>query len=83
MLANIGNEPIQSKNNLLTTIASRLNGVTSYAFEGSIFSGGSVINNAISAKIAKNHRKLTKLACKCSNTNLYLIPAYNGLGAPY
>lgn len=83
MLANIGMVQILSKHNLLTTIASRLHKQTYYALEGSVFSGGSIINDAIKQGIAKNHRKLTKLAAKVKESDVYLIPAHNGLGAPY
>lgn len=83
MLANIGQRPITSKNNLLTTIANKINGKTFYALEGSIFSGGSIINQAIDDGIAPTHKKLSKLAKKSECDDLYLIPAYNGLGAPY
>ncbi len=83
MLANIGSQPIKSNHNLLTTIASRLNKKTSYALEGSVFNGGSIINEMIKQEIAPDHRRLTKLAIKCKHSNVYLIPAFNGLGAPY
>lgn len=83
MLSNIGQKAIVSKHNLLTTIANRINGKTYYAFEGSIFSGGSMVNQAIKDKIASSHAKLSQLAKQSKCNDLYLIPAYNGLGAPY
>lgn len=83
MLANIGKEPIISKHHLLTTVASKIKGKTSYALEGSIFSGGSIINKIIQHNVAPNHRKLTKMAMKIKHSNVYLIPAFHGLGAPY
>lgn len=83
MLANIGSKPITSKHNLLTTVANRLNHKTSYALEGSVFNGGSIINEMIKQGIAKDHRRFTRLAMKCKHTDVYLIPAFNGLGAPY
>lgn len=83
MLANIGQKPVTSKHNLLTTIANRINGKTYYAFEGSIFSGGSIVNQAIKDGLASNHEKLSLLAKQSRNDDLYLIPAFNGLGAPY
>lgn len=83
MLANTGGKPIKSQNNLLTTIANRINHKTFYALEGSIFSGGSIINDAIKKGIASNHKKLAKMASSVKKTNLYLIPAYHGLGCPY
>lgn len=83
MLANIGSKPINSKHNLLITVANRLNHKTSYALEGSVFNGGSIINEMIKQGIASNHKKFTRLAMKCKHTSVYLIPAFNGLGAPY
>ena len=83
MLANTGTQRIRSVNNLLTTIACRINNKTYYALEGSIFSGGSLINGMIAKKVAKNHRQLAKLAKKVKSTNTYLIPAFKGLGAPH
>ena len=43
MLMNIGEKPIVSKNNLLTTVAWKINGKTTYALEGSIFIAGAVV----------------------------------------
>src|SRR5688500_3175393 len=43
MLMNVGNKPVLSKNNLVTTIAWQLNGETTYALEGSIFIAGAVV----------------------------------------
>ena len=43
MLMNIGGKPIISKNNLLTTVAWKINGITHYALEGSIFIAGAVV----------------------------------------
>ena len=43
MLMNIGDQPITSKNNLLTTVAWKINGKTTYALEGSIFIAGAVV----------------------------------------
>lgn len=83
MLANIGQRPITSKNNLLTTIANRINGKTYFALEGSIFSGGSIINQALEDGIASSHKKLSRLAKKGKQENLHLVPAFDGLGAPY
>ncbi|MBQ0045689.1 MAG: glycerol kinase GlpK [Mycoplasma sp.] len=83
MLANIGVKPIISKHNLLVTVANRLQKRTSYALEGSVFNGGSIINEMIKQGIAPDHRRLTRLAMKCRTSNVYLIPAFNGLGAPY
>jgi len=83
MLGNIGSKPILSKHNLLTTVAAKLNGKVTYAYEGSIFSGGSIMNWMLEQNIAKNHRKLVKSAMKEKGNDIILVPAFNGLGAPY
>lgn len=83
MLANCGTNRIISEHNMLSTIACRINAKTFYALEGSIFSGGSLINDLINQGLAKDHRKFTKLAMKVKSTNTYLIPAFKGLGAPH
>ena len=55
MLMNIGEKPIVSKNNLLTTVAWKINGKTQYALEGSIFIAGAVVQwLRDSLKIIKN-----------------------------
>lgn len=43
MLMNIGDKPVVSKHNLLTTVAWKINGKTTYAFEGSVFIAGAVV----------------------------------------
>jgi len=83
MLGNVGNKPVLSTHNLLTTVACKINGKVSYALEGSIFSGGSIMNWMLEQKVAKNHRKLVKSAMKEKGNDIILVPAFNGLGAPY
>ncbi len=84
-LFNTGAEAVQSQNRLLTTIAYRLNGQTTYALEGSIFVAGAAIQWLRDGlKIigsAAETEALTKNADPAQR--VYLVPAFTGLGAPY
>lgn len=85
MLMNIGDKPLISKHQLLTTIAWKINGKTQFAFEGSIFIAGAVVQwLRDSLKIIRNSYDVEKLAKKvdCSD-GVYFVPAFTGLGAPY
>ncbi len=85
MLMNIGEKPIVSKNNLLTTVAWKINGKTHYAFEGSIFIAGAVVQwLRDSLKIIKTSDAVEKLANSvASSDGVYFVPAFAGLGAPH
>jgi glycerol kinase len=85
MLMNIGHEFIKSKNNLLTTIAWKINGEITYAFEGSIFIGGAVVQWLRDGLgIIKTSADVEKLATSVKDTaGVYFVPAFAGLGAPY
>lgn len=85
MLMNIGNEFIASKNNLLTTIAWQINGEIQYAFEGSIFIGGAVVQWLRDGLgVIKTSAEVEKLALTVPDTGeVYFVPAFAGLGAPY
>ncbi|RAJ08170.1 glycerol kinase GlpK [Arenibacter echinorum] len=85
MLMNIGEKPIVSENNLLTTVAWSINGKTQYALEGSIFIAGAVVQwLRDSLKIIKKSEDVEKLAASVDSTEgVYLVPAFAGLGAPY
>lgn len=85
MLMNIGDEFIESKNNLLTTIAWKINGKIQYAFEGSIFIGGAVVQWLRDGLgIIKSSADVEKLALAVDDTQgVYFVPAFAGLGAPY
>jgi glycerol kinase len=85
MLMNIGNEPIVSKNNLITTITWKLNGKVTYALEGSIFIGGAVVQWLRDGLgIISSSGDVETLAKKVNDTGgIYLVPAFAGLGAPY
>jgi glycerol kinase len=85
MLMNIGSGFIESKNNLLTTIAWKIDGKTHYAFEGSIFIGGAVVQWLRDGLgIIKTSAEVEKLALSVPDTGgVYFVPAFAGLGAPY
>lgn len=85
MLMNIGEKPIVSENNLLTTVAWSINGKTQYALEGSIFIAGAVVQwLRDSLKIIKKSEDIEKLAGSVDGAEgVYLVPAFAGLGAPY
>ena len=82
---NTGNKPVQSKNKMLTTIAWQVDGVTTYALEGSVFIGGALIQwlrdglNLISS--AEEIEDLAKSVE--NNGGITFISALTGLGAPY
>ena len=85
VLLNTGNKIIYSKNRLLTTIGYRLNGKTTYALEGSIFIAGAGVqwlrDRMQFFKKAPETEKIVK-SLK-DNGDIYLVPAFTGLGAPY
>jgi len=85
MLMNIGNHFIESKNNLLTTIAWKIDGQTQYAFEGSIFIGGAVVQWLRDGLgVIKTSSEVEKLALSVPDTGgVYFVPVFAGLGAPY
>lgn len=85
MLMNIGSEFIESRNNLLTTVAWKINGQIQYAFEGSIFIAGAVVQWLRDALgIIKTSADVEKLALSVDDTQgVFFVPAFAGLGAPY
>ena len=84
-LMNIGNKIIYSKNNLLTSIAYKINGKTTYCLEGSIFDAGTAIEwlkNEL--KIISSNKEIKIMSKKIKKDNkIYFVPAFSGLGAPY
>ena len=85
MLMNTGGDLKISKNNLLSTIAYRLNGETCYALEGSIFIAGAAIQwLRDNLKIIKSAEETEELYSQSDpSQQIYLVPAFVGLGAPY
>ncbi|QPC92825.1 glycerol kinase GlpK [Mesorhizobium sp. INR15] len=84
-LLNTGADLVRSKNRLLTTIAYRLNGKTTYALEGSIFIAGAAVQWLRDGiKVIGKAEQSGKLAAEADPTqNVYLVPAFVGLGAPH
>ena len=85
VLLNTGNKIIYSKNRLLTTIAYRIKGKTTYAMEGSIFIAGAGVQWLRDRmKFFKKASETEKIVKSLKNNNdIYLVPAFTGLGAPY
>ncbi|PSJ59897.1 glycerol kinase GlpK [Pseudaminobacter soli (ex Li et al. 2025)] len=84
-LLNTGADFVSSKNRLLTTIAYRLNGKTTYALEGSIFVAGAAVQWLRDGiKVIGKAEHSGELANHADDTqNIYLVPAFVGLGAPH
>jgi glycerol kinase len=84
-LLNTGDKAVASQNRLLTTIAYQLDGKPTYALEGAIFIAGAAVqwlrDGLKVVKKASDTGALAKQADK--NQNVYLVPAFVGLGAPY
>jgi len=85
MLLNTGDKPVPSKKGLLTTVAWKIGGKTTYALEGSVFIAGAAVQwlrdglKAITASA-----DVEQLMSQVPDTDgVYLVPAFVGLGAPY
>ncbi|MDD6846469.1 MAG: glycerol kinase GlpK [bacterium] len=85
MLMNIGDKPIISKKGLLTTVAWREKGVTTYALEGSVFMGGAIIQwLRDQMDMFKSSAQSEEYANRVHDTaGVYVVPAFVGLGTPY
>ncbi|ENZ00279.1 glycerol kinase GlpK [Clostridium thermobutyricum] len=85
LLMNTGENLVQSKNGLLTTIAIGLNGKVQYALEGSVFVGGAVIQwLRDELRIISDSSDTAYFATKVKdNGGVYIVPAFVGLGAPH
>lgn len=85
VMLNTGNKPVVSKNNLLTTIAWKIGKETTYALEGSIYVGGSVVQWLRDGLgIIKSSSEIEELASTVQDSaGVYFVPALTGLAAPY
>ncbi|KXS39054.1 MAG: glycerol kinase [Halomonadaceae bacterium T82-2] len=85
MVLNTGDTPAVSRNQLLTTVAYRLEGKTTYAMEGSIFVAGAAIqwlrDGLGLLREAADSETLARAAR--AEHGVYLVPAFTGLGAPH
>jgi glycerol kinase len=85
LLMNTGRTPVTSKNGLLTTIAWRIKGQTTYALEGSVFIGGAAV------QWLRDEMGLIQTAAESEavarsipdSGGVYFVPAFTGLGAPH
>ncbi|MEM7226129.1 MAG: glycerol kinase GlpK [Pseudomonadota bacterium] len=84
-LINTGAEAQTSHNRLITTIAYRISGQTTYALEGSIFMAGATVQWLRDALgLIHSAGETEKLAGEADRSQaVYLVPAFTGLGAPY
>ena len=85
LLMNIGNTPKISLNNLLTTIAWKVDGQVQYALEGSIFIAGAVVQwLRDELGLIFTSADVEELASKVADPQgVYVVPAFAGLGAPH
>ena len=85
MMINTGSDIIKSNNKLLSTIAYRIGGKTTYALEGSIFVAGSAIQWLRDGlNFFENASESERIALKANdNSQVIVVPALTGLGAPY
>jgi len=85
---NTGDTAVRSENGLLTTLAYRLNGVPTYALEGSIFVAGAAVQWLrdelhVIADARETEALAASLDDRGGNDGVYLVPAFVGLGAPH
>jgi glycerol kinase len=85
MLLNTGETPAPSKSRLLTTVAARVDGRTTYALEGAIFIAGAAIQwLGEGLKIGGGPQAAERLAASAREDHgVVLVPAFTGLGAPW
>ena len=85
LLMNTGDKPIISRSGLLTTVAVGLEGKVRYALEGSVFTGGAVIQwLRDEMKILETAAQSEQCALSVGDSaGVYIVPAFSGLGAPF
>ena len=85
MLMNTGSKIQHSKNGLITTIAWGLDGKVEYALEGSVFIAGAAVQwLRDSLHLIDQSKDSEYFAAKALGSNeVYVVPAFAGLGAPY
>ena len=85
MLMNTGTQAVASANNLLTTVAWQISGVTNYALEGSVFIAGAAVQWLRDGlKIIRSSADVQALAASVPHTDgVVVVPAFSGLGAPH
>ena len=83
VLMNTGKTKMESKSNLLSTTAFKINSNKSYALEGSIFNAGTVVQwMRDELNFVSSASEIESLSSQSKN-EVYFVPAFTGLGAPY
>lgn len=85
MLLNTGDKPVPSEKGLITTVAWKVGGRTTYALEGSVFVAGAAVQWLRDGlKAIQASADVERLMAEVRDTDgVYLVPAFVGLGAPY
>jgi glycerol kinase len=85
MLMNTGTTIVMSKNNLLTTVAWKINGITQYALEGSVFIAGAAVQWLRDGlQLIQSSAEVQELALSVPDSDgVVVVPAFSGLGAPH
>ncbi len=85
LVMNTGTEIARSHNRLLSTVAYRIDGVVTYAIEGSIFVAGAAVQWLRDGlKLIENAAQTETIAMRGAGSGgVYLVPAFTGLGAPH
>lgn len=85
MVLNTGDVALKSEHKMLTTVGYRINGKVSYALEGSIFVAGAAVQWLRDGLALISHAGETEAMAEevGADHNVYLVPAFTGLGAPY
>ena len=85
VLSNTGEKALESRNKLLTTVASRLDGKVCYGLEGSVFVAGSAIQWLRDSLCIIDSAADTEAVAIATGVvdDVHVVPAFAGLGAPY
>ena len=85
LLMNTGDKPVESKHGLITTIAAGSDGQLHYALEGSVFTGGAIVQwLRDEMRLIRSSSQSEDYARMVNDTNgVYIVPAFSGMGAPY
>jgi glycerol kinase len=85
MLQNTGKRAVPSSNQLVTTVAWKIDNTTEYALEGSVFVGGAVVQWLRDGLgVIRKSQEVEALAKSVpDNGGVYFVPAFVGLGAPH
>lgn len=85
LLMNTGDKPVESKHGLITTIAAGSDDQLHYALEGSVFTGGAIVQwLRDEMRLIRSSSQSEDYAGMVNDTNgVYIVPAFSGMGAPY